>query len=102
MADIPRLLTTAEVAEGLGVPLTTFYRTVAYLRAARGFPVPVLSGRYDPEAVTAWLARQRTEAMPFPSAARLVHMEAEGRDITAWQVELDRRLDGLARDGRAA
>ena len=96
---IPRLLTAAEVAHALGVTLPAFWHALPDLRAEKGFPMPVLPRRYDPDAITAWLARQRTEAAPFPAASP---PPAEPRrppaeDIDGWQAELDRRLAGLGR-----
>ena len=104
MPDIPRLLTSAQVAEALGISLPHFYRVAPQLRADRAFPRPVLGRLYDPGAIADWLARQRIEALPFPPADR---REGEGappppENIPAGQAELDRRLAGLAREGRAA
>lgn len=106
MPELPRLLRPAEVAAALGVPPASFQWALGRLRRERGFPHPVLLDRYDPEAITAWFARQRIEALPFPPATRGDQGEGKGAlppdDITAWQVELDRRLAGLVRDNRAA
>ena len=74
-------LTSKEAAQLLGVPLNTFYKNARDLRA-QGFPQKLrsLGGRYDRQAIEAWLARQRTPSAP-PAAD----------DIPAWQAELDRR-----------
>lgn len=107
MPDIPRLLTAAQLAEALGLPLETFYAQVPRLRRERGFPRPVFGRHYDSEAIAGWFARQRLEAAPFPPAtpgiAPGVQGAAESPDnITAWQAELDRRVASLARAGQAA
>jgi predicted DNA-binding transcriptional regulator AlpA len=102
MASFPALLTLTQIAAQLGVPVSALYRNMSGLRAC-GFPRPVAGcgRRYDPEAIAAWLARQRTApSVPSP-------LEGEGKgeappaapaadDIPGWQAELDRRLDRAA------
>lgn len=80
------LINTAEVAELLGMTVHTFYRRRAQLHRV-GFPNPVpgMGIRYDPLAIQAWLARQRTaSATPAPPPMQ--------DDVAGWQGELDRRL----------
>lgn len=63
------LLTQRQVAEWLGHSLDWFRRHRARLTAEQGFPAPVpgLGRRWDPAAITAWLARYRGVAPPVES-----------------------------------
>lgn len=87
-------ISAAEAAERLGITLSVFQRRRRRLRQA-GFPEPVpgLFNRYDPLAIEAWLARQRT---PTQAAER------KPLDEQDWDRILDERAAAFAhQEGRA-
>jgi hypothetical protein len=53
-----RFLNGKEIAKGLGVTPSWFYRHVRWLQEERRFPRPVIHNFYDPVAVNAWLDAQ--------------------------------------------
>lgn len=88
------LLTRAEVAAQLGMTPATFGRRLATLRRA-GFPAPVphMGRRYDPRAIEAWLAAQRTP--PGAPADDPTGAAPPAEDVAGWQAVLDRRAASI-------
>jgi predicted DNA-binding transcriptional regulator AlpA len=69
MPDTP-VITTAEVAELLGIARATFLERATELRRDHGFPMPVPcsgSRRYSRAAVLAWIDGHRPAASPVNS-----------------------------------
>ncbi len=67
MSALPARLTWAarEVATALGLTRRQFRERRQALQAARfPSPLPGLPNRYDPQAITRWLATLRGEALP--------------------------------------
>lgn len=91
----PQVLTSAQVAERLNLTTAAFHKRHRILREQHGFPPPVpgLGYRYDPEAITAWLARQRQAADPVPAPAPAAANDAAPVD---WSEVLAKRAAALA------
>lgn len=91
------LLTPAEAAARLGVPLRQFQRKVAGLRRDHGFPLPLpgMGGRYDPLAIDAW--RRRQAGLDAPAATA-----GDDAELAAWQARLDARSGQIGRTGGVA
>ena len=89
-----RLLTPAEIAQQLGVPLNTFRRNLPALRRDHGFPAPLpgMGGRYDPLAIATWREAQGKAPAPGTPAAA----PGEPDTIPDWQTKLDQRARTIA------
>jgi hypothetical protein len=87
------LITFAQVAERLGVPLERLYRVHRTLREEHGFPrhVPGLSRLWDPQAIDAWLARQRGESISVGGTAE----REAGQQLDDWAAVLDQRAAAM-------